>query len=139
MSKAFNCLNWDFLRQMFTAFGFCQEWISWIYNLVSTTFLSILVNESTSSTFNPSLGIKQGNPLSPFLYILMAKGLGRIFKTSLFSIKIKGIKIHQNYDPLFHLQFIDNTYLMGPRIVQEASALKLILDTFMKASRTMIN
>ena len=52
----------------------------WIGNLVSTTFFSILVNRAPSVTFQTLRGIRQGDPLSPFLFILLAEGLGRALK-----------------------------------------------------------
>jgi hypothetical protein len=61
MSKAYDRMNWDFLRKMLLAFGFGGDWVDWVMNLVSTTFFSILVNGSPSKTFNVSRGLHQGD------------------------------------------------------------------------------
>jgi hypothetical protein len=76
MSKAYDRMNWDFLRKIFLAFGFGGDWVDWVLNLVSSSFFSILVNGSPSKTFNPSRGLCQGDPLSPFLYIILVEELG---------------------------------------------------------------
>jgi hypothetical protein len=76
MSKAYDRMNWDFLHKMLLAFGFGEDWVAWVMNLVSTTFFSILVNGSPSKTFNVSRGLRQGDPMSPFLYIILVEGLG---------------------------------------------------------------
>lgn len=58
MSKAYDQINWKFLRHMLLAFGFTKDWVEWNLNLVSMAFFSILVNGSPSKTFNPSLGLR---------------------------------------------------------------------------------
>lgn len=80
LSKAYDRLNWKYLEAILESFGFCKRWINWIHSLISTPNFSILVNGSPSKPFNVSRGIRQGDPLSPFLFILEAEGLGRCIK-----------------------------------------------------------
>ena len=82
LSKSFDKLSWAFIEKMLLDFGFCQDWVHWILSLISSALFSILVNGSPSSTFSPSHGILQGYPLSPFLFILMAKGLGCMIQSA---------------------------------------------------------
>ena len=94
LSKSFDKLSWDFIEKMLLAFGFCQEWVRWILSLISLAFFSILVNGSPSSTFSPSRGIFQGDPLSPFHFILMAKGLGRMIQSALSKHSLCDLSLH---------------------------------------------
>jgi hypothetical protein len=75
LAKAYDKVSWNFLKEVLTAFGFKHDWVRWICNLVSLAFFSILLNRDPSVTFQASRGLHWGNPLYPFLFILMAKGL----------------------------------------------------------------
>jgi hypothetical protein len=77
LSKAFDRANWQYLRAILISFGFDHAWVQWILNLTSSAFFSILVNGVPSRPFSASRGIRQGDPLSPFLFVLMVEGLGR--------------------------------------------------------------
>lgn len=83
--KAFDKLSWIYIQKMLSAFGFSPPWVRWVMSLISSTFFYILVNKIPSIPFHPSRGIRQGDPLSPFLFVSMTKGLGHIMKNALHS------------------------------------------------------
>jgi len=139
LSKAFNKLSWTFLERMLLAFGFASHWISWIKNLTSSAFFSILVNGMPSQPFKSSRGIRQGGPLSPFLFTLMMEGLGRMLSAATVNNDIRGIQLHPGDEAHSHQQFVDDTMLMGYASVQEAHSLRSGLDMFLEASGLEIN
>lgn len=96
LAKAYDKVDWSFLKEVLIAFGFHHDWVKWIGNLVSTTFLSILVNGSPSATFQASRGLRQCDSLSPFLFILLAEGLERTLKAHQRSGELKGLDPHNN-------------------------------------------
>jgi hypothetical protein len=81
-----------------------------VLSLLSNIFFSILVNGSPSNPFSPSRGISQGNPLSPFLFILMAEGLGHSIKVIVETEKIRGLYLHDEDHPSTHQQFMDDFF-----------------------------
>jgi hypothetical protein len=139
LSKAFDKLSWHYMRVVLIAFGFSTNWIAWIMNLISSTFFSILVNGTPSQPFSPSRGIRQGNPLSPFLFVIMAEGLGRYIKASIENGSLQGLPLHGLQPTASHSQFVDDTMLLNTPTAQEENKLSSILNDFSEASGTTFN
>jgi hypothetical protein len=139
LSKAFDRANWKYLRAVLDSFGFDQGWINWILNLTSSAFFSILVNGVPSQPFSPSRGIRQGDPLSPFLFVLMAEGLGRYIKAAVLEGSLKGLPLHNIQPAPSHSQFVDDTLLLNSPTAREAIKLNSILSDFSEASGMVLN
>eukprot|EP00253_Pinus_taeda_P006547 PITA_06547 len=139
LSKAYDRLNWKYLKAILAAFRFSRRWTDWVYNMISTPIFSIMLNWTPSSTFKATRGIRKGDPLSPFLFILAAEGLGRYFKKYLRERKIKRLRLWGNNLPITHQQFVDEIMLFCEVSIKEVRGVKRILDLFMEASGMEIN
>ena len=96
LSKAFNKLSHFFIEEMLLSFSFCQYWVQWILSLISSTFFSILVNGSPSSMLLSSRGICLGDPLSPFLFILMVEGLWHMIQSTMIDHTLRDLSLHNS-------------------------------------------
>eukprot|EP00253_Pinus_taeda_P017934 PITA_17934 len=139
IAKAYDKVNWIYIKKVLTAFGFDHNWVRWVMALVTTSSFSILVNGSPSDIFIPSRGVRQGDPLSPFLFILMMEGLGRSIKHAKAMGKIKGIQLSKNGQAPTRQQFVDDTMQQGIPIVKEALAYNKILKEFSTATGMEVN
>jgi hypothetical protein len=108
-------------------------------NLTSSAFFSILVNGVPSHPFLASRGIRQGDPLSPFLFVLMAEGLGRYIKSAVLEGALKGLPLHNIRPTPSHNQFIDDTLLMNSPTACKSLKLNSILSDFIEASGMTLN
>eukprot|EP00253_Pinus_taeda_P008595 PITA_08595 len=138
LSKAFDSISWEYMEKILRVFGFANAWIRWIMSLVSSAFFSIFINGTPTSTFRPSRGLRQGDPLSPFLFIIMAKGLGRSLNATIQSHELKGLNLH-DAPTVSHQQFVDDNMIFGHSSVQEARSLNSLLINFSAASGACVN
>ena len=107
--------------------------------MVSSAFFSILVNGIPSVTFQAIRGLRQGDPLSPFLFILMAEGLGRELKAKRMEGLVNGLCPHDGMQAQTHQQFVYDTMLMGMASIWEVKAIKQTLEAFKRASGMEVN
>ncbi|GAU38652.1 hypothetical protein TSUD_276920 [Trifolium subterraneum] len=84
--KAYDSVDWGFLEYMLRRCGFCEKWIHWIRACVFAGNLSVLVNGSPTPEINIQRGLKQGDTLAPFLFLLVVEGLSGVMRKRLGSV-----------------------------------------------------
>ncbi|GJV72985.1 RNA-directed DNA polymerase, eukaryota [Tanacetum coccineum] len=92
-AKAYDSIRWDYLDDVLNSFGFGSKWRSWIRGSLISGKASILVNGSPTSEFQFHRGLKQGDPLAPFLFILIMESLHLSFSRAVEAGIFTGIEI----------------------------------------------
>ncbi|KAK2652273.1 hypothetical protein Ddye_012129 [Dipteronia dyeriana] len=106
---------------------------------ISSPSLSVLINGSPTLEFLIERGLRQGDPLSPFLFNIVAEALNCLFQTAVEKGLMKGTTIGNNSDQISHLQFTDDTILFLEPKLKFIRAAKRVLRCFELASKLKIN
>lgn len=139
MSKAHDRVEWNILAEMMKKLGFCDRWRHLIMKCVSTVSYRIKVNGALSEAFIPERGLRQGDPLSPYLFLLCAEGFSALLNRAEENSLISGIKICRDAPSISHLLFADDSLILIRAKGEDASQLRNILELYEQCSGQMIN
>lgn len=139
MSKAYDRVEWDMVISMMEKIGFSQKWRSWIREYISSVKYRVLVNGSLGKEIIPFRGLRQGDPLSHFLFFLCVEGLSASLINLERTHKISGIKINRSSPIISHLLFADDCYIFSKVIPKEIEEINSCLLKFSEASGQTIN
>lgn len=139
MSKAYDRLEWSFIRQVLEQLGFGAVLANWIWQYSSTASYSFLVNDSGLGRVQPRRGIRQGDSLSPYMFILCSEVLSGLCKAAQGSGNLTGIKVARQCPRINHLLFADDIMFFVRADTRSASTLVSILREYKIASGQLIN
>ncbi|GKD28734.1 RNA-directed DNA polymerase, eukaryota, partial [Tanacetum coccineum] len=137
-AKAYDSVRWDFLDNVLDAFGFGSKWRSWISGSLSAGMASILINGSPTSEFQFYRGLKQGDPLAPFMFILVMESLHLSFNKVTEAGLFKGLKLDSSLS-ISHLFYADDAVFIGEWSDLNITRILHILYCFSIASGLKIN
>jgi hypothetical protein len=127
--------TYDYLK----VFGFCKKFSSWILKCISSVSYTLLINGSKSKSFHPSLGLRQGDPLSPYLFIICQEFLSRLIDRGMHNGAIKAVKVDRTVPPISHLMYVDDLVLFCRAKFSELSTLERCLMTYCEWSGQLVN
>ncbi|KAL3849582.1 hypothetical protein ACJIZ3_011464 [Penstemon smallii] len=139
LAKAFDRVEWPLLIRILKCFGFCDTFTDWIFRCISSSSFSLLINGHSFGHFTPSRGIRQGDPLSPYLFIVYAELLSRILLRAERNDLLKGIKISRTSPPISHLFYADDLIVFCRATIDDANAFSDCIDLFSNWSSELIN
>ncbi|XP_074271735.1 uncharacterized protein LOC141595669 [Silene latifolia] len=139
MAKAYDRVEWVFLERVLNAIGFDRAWISRVMECVTTVSFSVLINGHPSSEFRPSRGLRQGDPLSPYLFILCAEVLSSQMRRAVETGCLHGVRITNFAPAVSHLLFADDSIFFARANIGEADKINDILHRYEDASGQLVS
>ncbi|XP_074288232.1 uncharacterized protein LOC141613398 [Silene latifolia] len=139
MSKAYDRVSWDFLRAVLYKFGVPERLILLIMNCVTTVSYQVLFNGAPLKLFRLKCGLRQGDPLSPYLFVLCMEVLSCNVLKAQESGLLKGITLCRGEAALSHLFFADDAVFFLNDRNNSTKNLRLILKKFCKVSGQVMN
>jgi hypothetical protein len=137
--KAFDSVNWEFLFDIMSQMNFGSKWIKWISSCLSSATVSVLINESPSKEFKMKRGLRQGDLLSPFLFLIVAKALQVMTTEACNKVIFRGLSLGDDGSNISLLQFADDALFFGEWSKSNVRHLIHILDCFHDVSGLKIN
>ena len=139
MSKAYDRVEWDFLKMCLIKFGFCMDWVLLIMKCIESVQLNLCVSGDKIDSITPGRGLRQGDPFSPYLFILMAEVLSTMIHKSIARGNIQGIRLVKDCPELSHSFFADDSVFFLEADINYCRRLKFLLDQYCAASGQLIN
>jgi len=139
MAKAYDRIEWDFLNHTLITMGFPSNLVNTIMKCVTTVSFFILINGQATDAFTPQRGLRQGDPLSPYLFILCAEVLSGLLTKGQEEGRFHGIQIAPNAPPISHLFFADDSLLFCRADPKEADFILKTLQTYESMSGQKVN
>jgi hypothetical protein len=139
MSKAYDQVEWRYLEDLMLKIGFHASWVQLIMKCISTVSYSALLNGKPTDIIIPERGLRQGDPLSPYLFLLCAKGLSTLLQKSKADHKLCGVAVSRGGPRVNHLLFADDSLLFFRANNSECQVVKEILWVYETASGQKLN
>ena len=139
MSKAYDRVEWSYLEAIMRRMGFQDRWISLMMMCVSTVTYSVLINGEPRGTIIPTRGLRQGDPISPYLFLLCAEGLSAMIKRKERIGGLRGISVRRGAPSISHLFFADDSIIFCRATSGDCALVAEVLDIYEKESGQKLN
>ncbi|KAK3212445.1 hypothetical protein Dsin_017151 [Dipteronia sinensis] len=124
---------------MMRKLGFSELWINLITGCISSVSYSFVLNGEICGSIKPTHGLRQGDPLSPYLFLLSAEGLSCLVNQAVRNKEITGFKCSSTWPIISHLLFVDDSLLFAEATPSNCVSIHRILDCYTKASGQEVN
>ncbi|KAK0577517.1 hypothetical protein LWI29_034297 [Acer saccharum] len=139
MAKAYDRVEWVFVVEMMRRLGFSEKWISLIYRCISSVSYSFFINGEISGDLKPSRGLRQGDPISSYLFLLCGEGLSCLINNVVSNGSFTGFKCSCNGPVISHLLFADDCMIFARASPSNCVLLQSLLGSYALASGQIIN
>jgi hypothetical protein len=137
--KAYDGVNIDFLLEILRGRGFRDKWIGWIRSIVIDGSVCVLANGEESPTFKIGKGLRQGDPLSPLLFNIVADAVTKLLAKASSAGLVKGLLSQFRLGGILALQYAVDTLLFSSCELEAIRNLKGVLMLFEQVSGMKVN
>jgi hypothetical protein len=134
LAKAFDRLEWGFIVMALQKQGFSNHFIKLVKACISNSSFSVIINGNHYGKFKSQRGIRQGCPLSPYLFVIAINELAIQLQEELHKENIKGVTLGPNCPPVYSLMFVDDLLVCGQANHREAVIIWNTINNFCKHS-----
>ncbi|KAM6550661.1 hypothetical protein CsatB_000469 [Cannabis sativa] len=139
MSKAYDRVEWPFIESVLLRMGFDRRVVSLIMFCVSTVRYKVTHGGHSMGPITPGRGLRQGDPLSPYLFLICAEGFSSLLKDYQRHQLISGIRVARGAPIVSHMLFADDSYVFCKAKDEEAASVLQILNLYERASGQQVN
>ncbi|CAN1814412.1 Putative ribonuclease H protein At1g65750 [Linum perenne] len=139
ISKAYDRVEWKYLEAVMEKMGFVRSWIDLMLMSIKSVDYSVMINSSRSEQFVPERGLRQGCPLSPFLFLICVEGLSAMVKKAAADNQLHGVGVCRGAPAVTHLLFADDSFFFFRAEIEETRKIKDIFQKYGAASGQLIN
>ena len=139
MSKAYDKVEWAYLESMMKKIGLRERWISLIMMCVTFVTYSILINGEPIGAITPSRGLRQGDPISPYLFLLCGEGLSAMIKKKEREGLVRGVSAARQALRVSHLFFADDSVIFCNATREERMQVAKVLEVYEEESGQKLN
>uniref|UniRef100_A0A803P2Y2 Reverse transcriptase domain-containing protein n=1 Tax=Cannabis sativa TaxID=3483 RepID=A0A803P2Y2_CANSA len=139
LSKAYDRVDWNFLTAMLSRLGFSEKWVRLVYGCLSSVQYNIVSSGYTIGPIIPTRGLRQGDPISPYLFLICAEGLSALIQRYEERKLIHGCKVANGAPVVSHMLFADDCFLYCKATEREVTNVQQMLQIFANASGQRVN
>ncbi|OMO51164.1 reverse transcriptase [Corchorus capsularis] len=133
MSKAYDRLEWNLLEAIMLKMGYVAQWVDMIMQCVRLVSFSVVVNGDVTDEFRPERGLRQGDLLSPYLFLMCTEGLSALLSKGKVDGLLSGVSASQRGPWVSHLFFVDDSLLFG-KANSDESSLRMMDSTLLEVA-----
>lgn len=139
LEKAYDKLEWSFIRERLVSINLPMDMAALIMSCISIVSTSVLVNGGMLEPIQPSRGIRQGDPLSPYIFILCIEFLGQLIEEKVSKKLWNPVKASRNGPSFSHLFFADDLVLFAKANQTNCKTIREVMDSFCSKSGQSIS